>query len=183
MSDGVKFIFKTLLKVPIIIVVSFFIFNMFAFGLTYFKMLGMSYVVMTVAVENNYLPETELNTLNNYLNGITHGADGSLIGIIDNAHIITKGSDGYDDATIRRQYGQPVTVGVTCHYRFIWPLTPKEQLQNEDDKFNGYNGSGFSGFASTSELEDRRQAIENNSKNNIKITYTVPGLKYYPDMD
>ena len=67
MSDGVKFIFKTLLKVPIIILVTYAIFNAFAFSLSYFKILGFSYVAMQTAVENNYLPTQELNTLTTYL--------------------------------------------------------------------------------------------------------------------
>ena len=51
MSDEVKFIFKTLLKVPVIIVVSFLILNIFAFFFIYFKVLGLSYVVMQTAVK------------------------------------------------------------------------------------------------------------------------------------
>lgn len=66
MSDEVKFIFKTLLKVPIIIIVSFLVLNIFAFLFIYFKVLGLSYVVMQTAVENNWLPPTEINTLCNY---------------------------------------------------------------------------------------------------------------------
>ena len=66
MSDEVKFIFKTLMKVPVFIIVSFLILNMFAFFFIYFKVLGLSYVVMQTAVENNYLPPTEIRTLCKY---------------------------------------------------------------------------------------------------------------------
>lgn len=182
MADNVKFIFKTLIKVPCIIMVSFFVFNMFAFGLTYFKMLGLSYVIMQTAVENNYIPASELSTLNNYLQSI---AD---TGVIDNARIILSNSEDstIQDATQKRQYGQPVTVGVSAHYRFIWPLTPKDQLANTSDQFIGYGStesSNFSGFADDSTLEARRQEIEENEKNNINLVYTVPGLKYYPDLN
>lgn len=179
MTSGVKFIFKTLTKIPIIIVITYAIFNAFAFGLTYFKLLGFSYVVMQTAVENNYLPPQELNTLNKYLDSI---AD---TGVIDNAKIVTKDENGSEkDATERRQYGVPVTVGVSAHYKFIWPLTPREQLSNKNEQFIGMSdNTAFSGFADDGTLQSRREEYENNEKNNIKIVYTVPGLKYYPDMN
>ena len=181
MTDSVKFIFKTLFKVPIFIMASFAVFNAFAFGLTYFKLLGLSYVIQQTAVENNYIPDEELNTLNNYLASITN------TGVIDNARIVLENPDDSSirEATVKRQYGESVTVGVTAHYRFIWPLTPKEQLQNPDDEFIGYGSqqsSNFSGYADASTLEARRQEIENNPTNNINLIYTVPGLKYYPDL-
>lgn len=67
MSDSVKFIFKTLTKVPIIIMCAYAVFNIFAFFFIYFRMLGVSYVVMQTAVENNYIPTTEGGTLLDYL--------------------------------------------------------------------------------------------------------------------
>lgn len=67
MSDEVKFIFKTLLKVPVIILVSFMVLNIFAFFFIYFKVLGLSYVIMQTAVENNYLPVSELSVLCEYV--------------------------------------------------------------------------------------------------------------------
>lgn len=171
MSDSVKFIFKTLIKVPCMIIVSFMIFNAFAFGLTYFKILGFSYVLMQTAIENNYIPASEKGTLDNYLQSIAN------TGVVDNAKIVIP------DNT-RQQYGKPITVGVTAHYRFIWPLTPKDQLNDTSSGFEGYgsNTSAFSGYADDATLEQRRQDIENNTQNNITITYTVPGLKYYPDL-
>lgn len=84
MSDGVKFIFKTLFKVPVIIFVSFFIFNILAFFLIYFKMLGFSYVIMQTAVENNYLPTQELNQLAEY----AHNMEKDTI-FQNNTYIIT----------------------------------------------------------------------------------------------
>ena len=54
MTDGVKFIFKTLIKVPVYIVAAFGIFNIFAFCFIYFRLLGVSYVVQQTAIENTY---------------------------------------------------------------------------------------------------------------------------------
>ena len=70
MNESVKFIFKTLLKVPVFILVAYAIFNLFAFSFSYFKIMGFSYVAMQTAVENNYFPQTEYNTLTTYLNGL-----------------------------------------------------------------------------------------------------------------
>ena len=67
MSEGVVFIFKTLIKVPIIIFTAFFIMNCFMFMFIYFKMLGFSYVLMQEVVENNYIPQSEGNQLADYL--------------------------------------------------------------------------------------------------------------------
>ena len=73
MTDSVKFIFKTLIKVPIFIFVAFFILNIFSIAFIYFKMLGLSYVVMQTAVENNYLPDSEVSMILTYLNDISNG--------------------------------------------------------------------------------------------------------------
>jgi len=179
MSDNVKFIFKTLFRVPITIMIAYFIFNIFAFSLTYFKLLGLSYVVMQTAVENNYLPSEELNTINNYLDTV------SDTGVINSAYLVLEDPDdsSIDIATNRRQYGTPVTVGISANYRFILPLTPKEQLQNTDEGFLGMDSGSFSGFADEAVLEQRRENIASNPNNNINIIYTVPGLKYYPDLN
>ena len=176
MQDGVKFIFKTLLKVPIIILVSFAVFNLFAFCLSYFKLLGISYVAMQTAVENNYIPTEEFNTLENYLNNTM------ATYMLENPKLECDTGSGNK----RVQYGGKVTVTVSAHYRFIWPLTPKEQtgLKNSDDvnAVAGQNGTTTRSFSSNAQLEAARMKYENNTANNIIITYTVPGLKYYPDL-
>lgn len=178
MSDSVKFIFKTLIKIPVAIMAAYLVFNAFAFGLTYFKLLGFSYVVMQTAAENNYIPAEQLITLNSYLDGISN------TGVVDNVVLVLVDPVTGHDASVRTQYGAPVTVGVSAHYKFIWPLTPKDQLQNTSEDFIGYDSSpgAFSGFADEATLEQRRAEIENNTDNNINIIYTVPGLKYYPDL-
>lgn len=176
MSDSVKFIFKTLLRVPVIIVASYLVFNIFAFSLTYFRLLGVSYVVMQTAVENNYIPEAENNSLTAYL-------DSLQTQILEDTALVLEDEEnpGIPPATERRQYGSEVTVGVTGNYKFIWPLTPRDQTANEGEGFSGLSGNSFSGYANESTLESRREA--NISDNNITIVYTVPGLKYYPDLD
>ena len=117
MADNVKFIFKTLLKVPITIFVIYAVFNVFAFSLSYFKILGFSYVAMQTAVENGYIPEQEMNTLENYLFSLETD-------MLDNASLVVDTGSG---TNTKVQYGTPITVTVSAHYRFIWPLMPHEQ--------------------------------------------------------
>ena len=89
------------------------------------------------------------------------------------------------------QYGDTVTVGVQAHYKFIWPLQPKEQHAGGSGGTNGnfgantdgMNNSGdYSGDKTDSQLKDARESYDSD-QNNIVIEYKVPGLKYYPDQD
>ena len=110
MEDSLRSIFKILIKVPIWIMTMYLIFNLYTLVNSYFKLLGVSYVVMQVAMENNYIPETEYETLNNYI-------ENSIVidGILDN--VIIEGSD-----SDRVQYGTPIEVGVTGTWHSKWPI-------------------------------------------------------------
>ena len=156
MADEVKFIFKSLMKVPIIILVCYLVLNILVFAFSYFRLMGVSYVIMQTAVENNYLPAQELNSLNAY-------AAGMVTGFLDNISVVcdTNNTNGiaYNATSdnIRTQYGTEMTVGITANFHWIFPLV--------------HPGNG----AASLEYND-------NGNNNINIIYTVPGLKYYPDM-
>lgn len=92
MSDSVKFIFTTLIKVPCVIFGAFFIFNIFAFFFIYFKMLGFSYVVMQEVVENNYLNASQIDQLNTQFRALDN------IPLADNTNIIIGLSDSAVDS-------------------------------------------------------------------------------------
>lgn len=183
MSDSVKFIFKTLIKVPCIIFVAYLILNIFTFCYTYFRMLGFSYVVMQTAVENNYLPESEYQQLNGYLNSMSNTA------FCENAYIVVNDTSepsyvsgiapAYNNAYAKRQYGGTVRVGVSFDFRMIWPLLPHEQTTG-DQAVSGYKGTDVDKLDSTAIDAAREQKSDN--WNTITISYTVPGLKYYPDL-
>ena len=180
MSDSVKFIFKTLLKVPCIIIVAYLIFNLFAFSFTYFRMLGLSYVVMQTAIENNFLPETEKNTLCNYLNSISTGVlSGTSIGCDTNASNDSSNGGAYidvlaaDNDNYKVQYGTPITVTVSGYYNWIFPLV------NSNIRDGARADASELEYAETEEL---RQEPDSRINTFIKIDYTVPGLKYYPDL-
>ena len=170
MSDSVKFIFKTLLKVPVIILVAYGIFNLFAFSFSYFKIMGFSYVAMQTAVENNYIPATEMGTLQGYLNGLETY-------MLEDATLVV---DTGGNRNKKVQYGTPITVTVSAHYRFIWPLMPYEQRTGA--AATGMNGQDIGVELTDDQLDQARMDYEGNQQNNIHISYTVPGLKYYPDL-
>ena len=242
MEDGVKYIFKVLLKVPIIIVVCYLVMNIFFFFFIYFKCLGISYVVMQTAVENNYLPQRELKALCQYVDSINQipfvGDPGHLVtpagyevidqkpsaGVViaqagnggsDNnvciAYLNSAGNISYwgegayaknipagaTDSTIRKQYGNTVTVGVACNYHMMWPLTYKQTLaggtvNGTDISRAGAGVGGYNratgGFRSAAETTALRKSLSDKGMRSgtrqydIILTYKVPGLHYYPDM-
>ena len=176
MSDSVKFIFKTLIKVPCYIMVAYFILNIFAFSYTYFKMLGLSYVVMQTAVENNYIPETEYQQLNNYISQQTTAFCANPVILVNESgepDYEAGCTPAYGSAYSRRQYGSEVKVGVAYEFRMIWPLIPIAA----DETSTGQSEDGVENW-------NNRVATMDNNKgwNTVVIKYTVPGLKYYPDL-
>ena len=182
MEGGVKFIFKTLIKVPIIILITYAIFNVFAFAFTYFKLVGFSYVVLQTVVENNYIPPQEEATLLAYANSMVTGVvDNIKIGCdVDSSNGISDDITANPGENRKVQYGREVTVSVSGHYRFIWPLSPKEQRTGQ--AASGMTGQNTGAALSDAELDAARAAYADNVNNNIVITYVVPGLQYYPDL-
>lgn len=190
MADNVKFIFKTLLKVPIIILISYTIFNIFAFSFSYFRLLGFSYVAMQTAVENNYIPAEEMATLTNYLNSLETEMLTDLSIFCDTDISTSNTADNN-----KTQYGTPITIQVRAHYNFIWPLMPSEQKSN-GVVADGLHGNNAGSDLSNAQLDQLREQYEQNSGSydssrdtfqqndnaNIVISYTIPGLKYYPDL-
>lgn len=217
MEGGVKFIFKTLIKVPIYIYVAFLIFNVFAFCFIYFKVLGFSYLVQQTVVENNYIPTEQLKSFAEYLTDFDSG-----ISMVENCNIII--SDAYDekaknnslatlalrssgrdesvvytpvsyklDALKKRQYGADVTVGVTCNYVWVWPLDYRNTSLDNIERRVSPNGLSYD-VADRQMTGDRvtdnmatamrvnNDGSQINETPNIVIKYTVPGLKYYPDL-
>ena len=47
---------------------------------------------------------------------------------------------------------------------------------------SGMNDQNIGNALTDDQLNQIRQDRENNPQNNIWISYTVPGLKYYPDL-
>jgi hypothetical protein len=164
MSDSVKFIFKTLIKVPVTIAIAFLVFNIFSWTISYFKLNSASYIVMQVGLENNYIPPNEELMINSYLKSLESD-------ILTDVRI-----GGESTYNRKRQYGEKLTVGVSANLRFIWPLMHNEQYaaSNSPDKY-------FGDAKSKSELSQDLKSKE--SEGNINIIYTIPGMQHYSDID
>lgn len=204
MERGVSFIFRTLIKVPIIIMVSFFIFNIFAFTISYFKVIGAVNAIQQVAIDNNFLPQEDVATFEEYL------AQEVETTYLQNAQIIinTDGDDfdkkfinadgqredvdmsNFDphDLSVneRKQYGNTITVGVTAEYRFIWPLMHIETL--EDGSVRGYGpgagqATGVDETFTTADEQAAERARRADSVGNITVVNKVIGMQYYSDLD
>lgn len=168
MSDDVKFIFKTLIKVPVIIFECYLVFNVFCFMFIFFKTLGISYVVMQDVVENNYIPDADMVELQDYLDDLKEiqfvmdqDKDGNK------TEIIVSGDNE------RTQYGNVKECGVRVCYQFQWPLRPDQQ-SNNGVAVDGFNAGQAGDYTNSGPL---------NIIIPIKITYKVPGLQYYPDLN
>ena len=179
MTDSLRFIFKTLIKIPFFIMVIYFIANIFFFSLFYFKFTGISYSVMNTGMENNYIPPSELATLKNTVEKIDADSD-----LIQGAKIVVDGSNQ------RKQYGTPITVGVEYRYRWLTPLMPQDTGQRPADLNSGSSivddSTASEGNINMSQAEAQRRIDElsNRSLNSpIQIIYKVPGLQYYPDLN
>lgn len=172
LEDSVKFIFKTLIKVPVIIVVTYIIFNLWVFSFSYLKILGVSYVVCNTAIQNNYIPSTERAQLESYFNSMETNM---LTGIR-----FTANSD--IDESDRKQYGEEVVAGVTANFQFIWPLMPYDYY---DNKVQGIDETAPAPvILSEAERDALRDQLNNNGQGfPITIEYRVPGLRYYADLD
>ena len=200
MSDEVKNIFKILIKVPLIILVAYLVLNAFAFAFVYFKLLGASYAVMQVAIENNYLPDREYKTLKKYIEDFDTNTD-----FLEHACVITSSDSDATHAapgnnTSRKQYGATVVVGVSADYKMKWPLTYTQTIKEDgtvskDQRTNknihegsvpGMNSGRSLEFKKDDELDNDRKTAETKKDSNgnqmFRFVYTVPGLKYYPDM-
>lgn len=168
MSDDVKFIFKTLIKVPVIIFELYFVFNVFCFMFIFFKTLGLQYVVMQDVVENNYIPSADMTEL-----------QGSLDELKQIQFVMDQDNDGNKTEIIvsgdnlRTQYGNVKECGVRVCYQFQWPLRPDQQ-SNNGVAVDGFDAGQAGSYTNQGPL---------NIIIPIKITYKVPGLQYYPDLN
>lgn len=190
MSDDVKFIFKTLIKVPCIIVISYLMFNIIMFVNFYFKGLGASYLVMQTVAANNYLPETEKQQMINVakefnesdlIRKVAFGCRTTSTSDEDLQHQIRSNSDAIQidsNSTVKNQYGK----SIKCYfaYEFIWQMP----LSNKGLKVDGINNSSSGGMEAGLSQEGLVTQSDNGDTGAVVIfSYTVPGLKYYPDME
>lgn len=172
MSDTVKFVFKTLIKVPVYIMISFLIFNVLVFGYSVLRLYGAYYLAVSTAVENNYIPPSEQTQLETYFSDMESD-------MLSNIRLT---SSTYTGDSSRVQYGSDVTVGVEAEFNMIMPLQPKEY--NGGD-VQGLNATGTPATVLTEDQIKQKLEEKNNNGNGFTITFetVVPGLRYYADLD
>lgn len=196
MQDDVKFIFKSLIKVPVIIFEVYFVFNIFCLMFIFFKTLGYSYVVMQTVVENNYVPAQEVQSLDNQLRELRKiqfvGGDENnyaLAHIVIDGESVNPGNVTGNGKNTRTQYGTVKQCGVTVMYTIQWPLRPDEQTSDYKNggigarAVDGLNAGQSVSYASGQDMENRRNDHWHTVRLPITITYKVPGLQYYPDLN
>lgn len=190
-SDGLRFIYSSIIKVIAIIIVSYFIANLVFFGIFYFKFLGIANEVSQVAMQNNYIPPTEKSIINRSIQDIANSSQiisDAYISVGDNMDI-----DRHTASNNRTQYGTSKTVGVHFKFKWVWPLMPEEygmgptssdfNLENIA-KADGAVGTGLEAGKSNlsdDQLDSMREAKA--SYIDVNINYNVPGLQYYADLD
>lgn len=205
MSDGVKFIFKTLIKVPIIILISYFIFNIFSYTVAYFRLYSAAQMINSIVMENGYLPgdETDETTLlgqvkkymdDNVSSNLLIPVGGNVCpGVtIETNGKSTSGSVA-DGNNVRVQYGGEAKVTVSGHLVWLMPLVnvKGEYLKDGVNGISTSDGTAYTGVIADAEAERERRGFKDgndassgvtNNKSNITFTYTVPCLKYYSDI-
>ena len=117
--------------------------------------------------------------------------------VMGSAGIAAGFGDPYGDASKRKQYGKASRVGVYTEYTVIWPLDYRDTIVQGGVAGYAPDGSGGSGavsFENSATLEAMRDREFHQGDANpsgqiggkvvipIRIVYTVPGLKYYPDL-
>lgn len=196
MENSVASIFKILIKIPIIISVSYLILNVFAFALCYFKILGASYSLQQIVMENNYLPSNEARAFDNYLDGLETAFLDNITAVVYTNNPSESTSTGRDSRTgevltatnyvvgnnKRVQYGDTAYVGIVSDFHALWPFSYKELFVNE----TGTEGWGNSNAAAGSVQFKTEEELNNTRKQStakIDIIHPVIGLQYYSDLE
>lgn len=212
MSDEVKAIFKSLIKVPCMVVVIYMIFNLLVFSFMYFKVMGTSYVIMQTAVENNYIPQTEFTTLCKYMNqfyrtpfvndvkfiyGPNTNDKGNYTDVVSFAALDNNGAAKANGLAESRfaNHGGVSNVGafdrkqygseVFCGIQVDYIIQwPLDYRETtvNETGVQGMRDNVTTQFESESNLEQKRNDSEHRVTIPIVITYNVPGLRYYADM-
>jgi len=206
MTDSVISIFKILIKVPILISISFLILNLFGFAVCYFKILGVTYSIQQVVMENNYLPDAEKDVITEYAVGVLEGikkgkeSEANKYRFMHNATIYVGSTDDLDSSNLkensiikngynivgdnkRQQYGNPMTVAVAVDFHIMVPLDITEITGGVKGTGNATkNGDYVSERQKNYNLGKHATADELTLKMPIVVKSQVIGMQYYSDL-
>lgn len=159
MSSGVRFIIKTLIKVPIIIIVTYFFLNLALFITFYFRMLSFSYVIANQVSQANYLTQYQYDSLSATLQKMDDGST-----YIDGTKLFVD-CDGSGN-NVKVQAGKSLKITVAYQIHIVLPF-----YQASDSGTYKENNTDITEWTNTDVW------------NIINVTNTVPALKYYPDLE
>lgn len=195
MNDMLIGVARQLLRVIVGLVTFYTIINVAALFIMYMKVSSASYALQQRAMENNFIPEDELNSFEKYLDTLkteyvqdfhvviyTNKEDGQTGAFWrkDEDKVPTEYTDYSvyfnDNVNERVQYGNTIYVGVACDFRAMVPFLYNETIKS--GKVAGTTGAG-SDFNSDEELKRKRKyAVAH-----IDIVEPVVGLRYYSDLE
>lgn len=187
-SSMLRKIFKYLIGVPVLIYVSFFVLNLFAFGFNYFRLQGASYNIQQSVMDNNYLTSADIQKFNKYLDTFENSFL-SNVEVVINTNPDTSSSPTRANTPVasetsshneRKQYGSVVDIGIISEFHFKVPLLANEMTQGEDG-VNGMSGTKTGVMLSGSEITSKRNSKIGGGR--IDIINRVVGLQYYSDLD
>lgn len=166
-SNEVKFVFKTLIKVPCIILISYIIFNLFAFVVSYLRLVSLSYVVQETVIQNNFIPDSEKDILEDYI------SDNIMTDLLTNIHVEVSeaaigdisGNPEMIESNLKCQYGTQLNIKIHANFNILNPVVPFTEAE------------GLDGTGGTAYVPPQRLNIP------IVLEYTVPALKYYADLN
>lgn len=209
-EDVLKSVLKILLKVPIMICLMYFAFNIIAFISCYYKVMGAAYSLQQIAMENNYVPEAELEAFQKYLdNAICFTNDPDAHSFTPYAHVVvfTEGDDRDEpnfwrksddrflvkeiksqseyDSLFETNRNTRQQYGSTIYVGVACDFQVMWPLRHDQQlKEGGVAGVGAtqaSEFYSDEELAAKR--AKSASIGHIDIVVPVVGLQYYSDLE
>lgn len=195
-ESSVASIFKTLIKVPIVIVVSYVILNIFAFALSYFRILGASYSLQQIIMENNYLPEQEANSFAEYLDSLETDFLTDISAVVytdidptlsytgrepDGSMVKSTTYAGVIGNNARVQYGNTASVGVISNFKALFPFRYDQLFQNGEGVEGWKVNNNIDNMAFKTNEELKKGRLFSTAK--IDIVHPVIGLQYYSDME
>lgn len=192
--------------------ISFGIFNIFAFTISYFRLVSASNTIQQAIMSNNYLTDADMETFSNYLGNLetTYLRD---IKVVLNTNVDNPSNPVYepdkelvlnnnDSACIRenkrRQYGTLVDCGVVANYTFILPLQyagSKDSIIGGDvngfgkhaeqiyDQSGGVNAGHEQRYLYGADYDKNSDETKARFRNKISVVNRVVGMQYYSDLD
>ena len=212
MEDSLKSVIRVLVKVPMLIVVMYFCFNVIAFVSCYYKVMGAAYSLQQIAMENNYIPETELTAFETYIeNSICYTNDPDAHSFIPYAHVVifTEGDDRDTDGFWRQDEDDtifPKSINSQSEYDALFEDNRNTRQQYGSTIYVGLatdfqimwplrydqtlEGGGVAGYGNTdtnanlalSEEQLNAKKATSFSLGHIDVVSPVVGLQYYSDL-